>query len=124
VRPDAEVAYAIYRGTALEGPAYRVVRKCPPTAEDFTSYASAGRTFHTKMFFRVTGVSMFMKRAQAEKLARGSTVGSFVATLDLNDEHVYVTLTNQRTGHLVVWATPRLLVECVLECVDIGGEDG
>jgi hypothetical protein len=71
VKANAKVAYAIYLATDLEGPAYRVVRKCPLTAEDFTSYAAAGRAFHSKMFFRVTGVSMFVKCSQAEKLARG-----------------------------------------------------
>ena len=70
MREDAQPAYLIYHGLALEGPAFRVVGKCPPTAEDFIPYAMAGRNFPARRFFVPTGVSMFSTREQAARLAR------------------------------------------------------
>jgi hypothetical protein len=82
----------------------------------------AGRGFGGHMFFRATGVSMFRDREQAVRLARGGKLGTCVAELDLADDRVYVALTNEETGHLDVWATPRVLVKLVVNCAEEGNE--
>lgn len=83
----------------------------------------AQRTFHNKLFFRATGVSVFAKKGEADKLARGGRLGTCVAELDLDDPHIFVMLTNARTGHLDVWAPPRVLLSCVVNCADTAGKD-
>jgi hypothetical protein len=119
VKPNAKPAYEIFRGSDLGGPAFRVVSKCPPSADDFVPYASAGRQFHNKLWFRATGVSMFTTKREAVKVARGGVMGSFVATLDLDDANIYFALTNRRTGHVDVWAPSRLLADLVVNCEEI-----
>jgi hypothetical protein len=121
LREGAEPKFLIYHGADLEGPAYRVVGKCPPTPDDFVSYVVAGgRSFSPRMFFQATSVSMFVTRGEAAKLARGGTLGTCVAELDLADDRVFVALTNERTGHLSVWAPPRVLVMLVVNCAEEG----
>jgi hypothetical protein len=120
VRPDAEPAFRIFHGTALEGPAFRVVRKCPPTADDFLSYLLAGRGFPAERFFQATGVSMWTELEQAEKLARGGSVGTCVAAVDLNADFIYIAA-SKKTGHLTVWAPSRALVNRVIQCAEVKG---
>jgi hypothetical protein len=118
VRPGSEPTYQVYPATALEGPVYRVVGKCPPTADDFVSYLVAGRGFSDGMFFRATGVSMFTKKKAAAKLAKSGYLGYCVAELNVDNETIFVALTNSQTGHIDVWARPRVLLNCGVNCVD------
>jgi hypothetical protein len=120
IRSDARVAYTVYPGTALDGPVWRVTEQCPPVAGDFISYGLAGRGFSDRMFFRATGVSMFVTRREAVKLARWGRFGNCVAELDIADERIYFALTNERTGHIDVWARPRVLLNSVVNCDDRG----
>lgn len=121
MREGAEPAYLIYRGTDLDSDVYRVVSKEPPTEDDFIPYAASGRSFKAKLFFRATGVSMFTKRDEAVKLARGGTLGRYVARVNVRHPDLYFALTNERTGHVTVWGPPRALLECVVDSVDEGG---
>ncbi len=120
LRANAEPAYVVYPATALDGPVYRVVANCPPTRDDFQSYLVAGKPFPPRLFFRATGVSMFTKRAEALKLARGGRLGTCIAELRLDDDRLFFALTNERTGHIDVWGFARLLVNCVVSCADVG----
>lgn len=122
MRDGATPLYEVFRGTDWDGPAFRVVGKCPPSPDDFISYAMAGRGFSGAMFFRATGVSMFRDRDQAVRLARGGKLGTCVAELNLNDERVFFALTSENTGHLDVWAPPRVLVKLVVNCAEEGNE--
>jgi hypothetical protein len=121
VKAGARPAYSVYSGVDLAAPAYRVCESCPPTSDDFLSYLLAGRTnFSDRLFFRATGVSMFVKQKEAMKLARGGSMGTCVATLDLSDDRLYFALTNEKTGHIDVWGRSRLLLSHVVDCVDTG----
>jgi hypothetical protein len=63
---------------------------------------------------------MWTKKKEAVKLARGGTLGTSIAELRLDHPDVYFALTNERTGHVIVWAFPRLLLDCVISCTDTG----
>ena len=111
----SQPAYEVFVGTDLEAPVYRVVRLCPPSEEDFWSYAALGQAFSAKAFFRATSVSMYLDEGRARRLI--PRLGNAVAMLDLADKRVFWALTNERTGHLSVWAEPRVLLGLVLNCV-------
>ncbi len=63
---------------------------------------------------------MFTKNEEAANLARGGSLGSSVAELELRHNDIYIAMTNERTGHIDVWAPPRRLLNCVVGCVDLG----
>lgn len=120
-REGAEPDYLVFRSSALAGPVYRVAMTCPPTEDDFKSYWLAGNPFPPKLYFRALGVSMWRTEKEAKKLARNGKFGTCVATMDLaKDDRVCLALTNERTGHIAVWGYSRFLVNCVVDCVDIG----
>lgn len=112
MREPGEPIYRIFRGSDI-GAAYRVVERCPPKAEDFNSYAAAGGGFPFRMFFRATGVSMYMTR---EAAARWAHNGQAAAELDLTDEGIYVAVVSPPSEHLVVWGPPATLLGCLLSC--------
>ncbi|HEX6699813.1 MAG TPA: hypothetical protein VF101_03705 [Gaiellaceae bacterium] len=120
MREGAAPAYMVYSGLDIEGHAYRIVSKCPPSADDFLSYVMAGRNYPAKMFFRATSVSMFMKLDEAKKIARGGKFGDSIAEVDLADARIFLALTNEQTGHLSVWGRPRFLLERVVNCAEEG----
>jgi hypothetical protein len=62
--------YLVYDGSALDGLLYRIVRRCPPTVEDFRSYEALGIPYDRRDFFRGTGVSMHVSRKRSEAVAR------------------------------------------------------
>jgi len=101
-------------------PVYRVVGRCPPTADDFLSYLLAGRMYPPSLFLRAFGLSMCTKEKEARKLAKGGEMGSCIATLDLSQAApALFALTSKRTGHITVWTAPtRDLLNHVLDCVD------
>lgn len=120
LREGATPKYSIYVASDLVVPVYRVVSKAEPDADDFLPYLLGNRPFPAKLFFRATGVSMFAKRREAVKLARGGKIGTFVAELRLEDDVIHFAVTNERTGHLDVWAPTRVLLNSVVSCVDTG----
>jgi len=115
----AKPAYSIYRGTDLETTLFRVTETCPPGQSDFLSYVLAGRAFPPEGFFRALGVSLWLTEAKARKMARSGQLGRCYAEVDLRGRaEAYLSITNHKTGHVTVWAPPRLLLECVVRCVD------
>lgn len=120
LRDGAKPDFVVYSTTELVVPLYRVVGQEVPTNDDFQSYLMAGRPFPLHLYFRATGVSMFIKRAEADKLARGRTLGSFVARLSLSDRRIAFALTNETTGHVCVWGMPSLLRGAVISCEKVG----
>jgi hypothetical protein len=107
--------FLIYAGAALGGLLYRVVSRCPPTLEDFSSYESLGVPYNKRHFFLATGVSMLMTRQAAITLARRHDLGDAIAVVDPGAEGVTWT----RSGgprHVTEWATPEILLGRVLEC--------
>jgi hypothetical protein len=120
LRDGAEPAHVVYNATDLTVPVYRVVVSETPTADDFVPYIAGNRSFPPRMFFQATGVSMFTKKKEAEKLARGGKLGSFVAELHLDDDRIFLSLPSEHTSHLTVWSPSRLLLKCLVSCAEIG----
>jgi len=120
LRNGAMPAYVIYVSTDLAVPLYRVVGRPDPIEDDFRSYFLAGRRFAPHLYFQAIGVSMFAKKSEAEKLARGGTLGSYVATLEISDQRVHLALTHEKTAHFTVWGYPQYLLGSVVNCAATG----
>lgn len=115
----AQPSYQVFSGAALTQTLFRVTSSCPPTSADFISYAQADRSFPNDQFFRALGVSFWTTAAKARKMARSGQLGHCYAEVDLRaDEWIYCALTNERTGHVSVWAPPRVLLKSVVNCVE------
>ncbi len=107
--------YRVYDGAALEGLVHRIVKRCPPTLEDFESYEALGRPYDRRDFFKGVGVSMHLSRDRAVTIARRYGHGRGVAALDLREAPVAWAPTGA-PGHVTVWAPPELLLRSVLQC--------
>jgi hypothetical protein len=115
VPKKATPLFLVYGGDALDGLAYRVVERCPPTETDFLSYEALGKPYDRRDFFKGTGLSMHTTRKRSQRIAQTYGVGSAVAVLDLR----HPSIVWARTGgadHLTVWAPPEILLARVLEC--------
>lgn len=112
----AEPRYVVFGGDALAGPVYRIVAQCPPTQEDFRPYAELGRMFPSYHFFRATGVSMHLTLEDAQAANRKFNLGPSIAELDIRDNRVLWALTDERHGHITVWAASAALVSYVTNC--------
>lgn len=120
----AEPRYLVYSGEALATTLFRVTSTCPPTAGDFISYAQTGRSFPSDQFFRAVGVSFWKTAAKTRKMAMSGHIGRCYAEVDLRrDEWIYFAVTNEQTGHVTVWAPPRVLLNSVVNCVEEGREE-
>jgi hypothetical protein len=107
--------YEVFAGFNLSGPAYRIVRACPPTVDDFMSYEALGRRYNRRDFFRGVGVSMYARQNAAVGAARRFRLGHWIATIDLASDGIVWSPTS-RFGHLTVWAPPEVLLERVVQC--------
>jgi hypothetical protein len=107
--------YEVFAGPDFRGAAYRIVRTCPPTLDDFTSYEALGKRYDRRDFFRGVGVSMYAGRSAAVAAARRFALGPRIATIDLAGEGI-VWCPTGRSGHLSVWASPELLLQRVVQC--------
>src|SRR4051794_18904770 len=106
----------IYPGTALDATVWRAVPTLPPRADDFRSYAEEGRKVPTALYLRLAGVSMYLAREQLHRAQRELGLPSEEVELDLRrDKRITYALTNEKTGHIVVWADPEALVACVVQ---------
>ena len=112
--PDPK--YVVFDGDALDGTVYRIVAQCPPTRDDFRSYADLGRAFPTHQFFRATGVSMHLTRGHADAANRRFKLGAAIAELDARDNRVLWAVTDAPHGHITVWAPPDALLGFVTDC--------
>ena len=109
--------YLVYEGRDLDGPLYRIVKRCPPTLEDFLSYEELGKPYIRRRYFRGIGVSMFRSARRAEAVARRYGHGNAVATVDLACDGVVWSPTRD-PDHVTVWAPPELLLTRVVQCVE------
>jgi hypothetical protein len=109
--------FLVYGGDTLEGPAYRIVERCPPTIADFLSYERLGRSYAPRKQFQATGVSMYTTFADANTTAVRFGIGSAVAAVELT-EHVMWT-PSSHGGHITVWAPASMLLRQVLQCEEI-----
>ncbi len=107
--------FLVFDGAALEGLLYRIVRRCPPTLEDFCSYEVLGRSYDRRDFFKGVGVSMHTSHRRAIAVARRFDLGRGVATLELRSVPIAWARTGTR-GHVTVWAPPELLMRAVVQC--------
>ena len=107
--------YEVFDGSDLPGPVYRIVERCPPTAEDFRSYAETDRSYSSYAQFRATGISAYLTLEGARAANAKFSLGGGIATLDLNDNRVVWAKTGHR-DHITAWATSAVFLECVLTC--------
>lgn len=112
---QATPRYEVYSGTELEGYAFRIVRACPPSLEDFVSYEALGKAYDRRDFFKGTGVSMHTSKGRSWRVARTYGVGNAVATLDIRDREIVWARTGGR-DHVTVWAPAERLLGRVVEC--------
>ena len=61
--------YLVFDGSALDGLLYRIVRRCPPTLDDFRSYEALGKTYNRRDFFKGIGVSTHTSHRRAVSIA-------------------------------------------------------
>jgi hypothetical protein len=106
--------YLVFDGSALEGPLYRIVRRCPPVFDDFLSYEALEVTYDRRDFFKGIGVSMHTSRERAIAVARRFGHGRGVATLELRSEPIVWARTGSRS-HVTVWSAEPLL-RAVVQC--------
>lgn len=111
-----EPLYAVFPGTALDGPVFRVVGENPPTEVDFLSYEYAGRAYPAREFFRATGVSMHLTRKAAERAKRQWGLGDYIAELDVTGQEWILWAKTGGPDHISVWAPPPVLLHCVVNC--------
>ena len=109
--------YLVFDGRDLDGPLYRIVKRCPPALDDFRSYESLGKPYNRRRFFRGIGVSMFKTAASARAIGRRYGHGNALAIVDLACDGVVWSPT-RGPDHVTVWAPPELLLSRVLQCVD------
>jgi hypothetical protein len=109
--------YLVYQGRDLGEPLYRIVKRCPPTLQDFLSYEALGSRYNRRDFLRGTGISTYLSVKRAEEIAGRFRHGDAIATLDVDCDGVTWAETGAR-GHVTVWATPDLLLARVVQCVD------
>ena len=114
---EATPLYLVYDETALDGLLYRIVKRCPPTLDDFRSYEALGERYDQRDFFRGTGISLQVTPGRARAIARRYQRGKGIATLDLRHSPIAWAKTGGRQ-HVTVWAPPELLLESVVQCVD------
>ena len=115
VPTKATPLFLVYRGDALDGLAFRVVERCPPTATDFLSYEALGKHYDRRDFFKGTGLSMHTTKKRAQRIAHTYGAGGAVAVLDLRHPSIVWARTGG-AGHLTVWAPAEILLARVLEC--------
>lgn len=115
MRSEPTPLYLVFDGAALEGLLYRIVRRCPPTLDDFRSYEALGQQYDRKDYFKGAGVSMHTTSKRAMEIARYFRRGNAIATVDLRGTAVVWAQTARR-GHVTVWAPPELLLRCVVQC--------
>ncbi|HET8606149.1 MAG TPA: hypothetical protein VFL66_03880 [Gaiellaceae bacterium] len=109
--------FEVYDGLELEGTVFRIVSACPPTIDDFRSYADLGRAFPSYHMFRATGVSMYLTQSSAEDANARFNLGDCIAELELRDNRNLWALTGGR-DHITVWATPTVLLNRVVRCAE------
>jgi hypothetical protein len=112
---EATPLYEVFRGMDLDGTVFRVVRGCPPTVNDFSSYEARGTRYDRRDFFKGSGVSMYRTRDRAVAVGRRFSHGDAIATVDLNRTGIVWSPTG-RQGHITVWAAPTTLLEQVVQC--------
>ena len=107
--------YLVYSGNALDGLAYRIVRRCPPVANDFLSYEALEKPYDRRDFFKGTGLSMHTSKSQSLRIAQTYGVGAGIAVVDLRHGAIVWATTGGR-HHITVWAPADVLLARVLEC--------
>lgn len=107
--------FLVYDGSALTGLVYRIVKRCPPTLDDFRSYEELGIPYDRRDFFKGVGVSMHTTRERAIAVARRFGHGHGIAALELRSTRSVWARTGAR-GHVTAWAPPGLLLEAVVQC--------
>ena len=107
----------MYDETALDGLLYRIVKRCPPTLDDFRSYEALSERYDQRDFFRGTGLSMQTTPGRSRAIARRYRRGNGIATVDLSGFPIVWAKTGGRQ-HVTVWAPPELLLQSVVQCVD------
>jgi hypothetical protein len=105
----------VYESPELESTVWRVVAAIPADTQHFLSFADLEIERPTANYLRLAGVSHYLTLAQVRKAARQWKLGDMYAELDLrqNDRIAYA-VTSQQTGHVVVWAPPTALRDCVV----------
>jgi hypothetical protein len=103
---------------------YRIVRKNPPTADDFTSNAAKGRPLRdpspeTRRLW--DGLSVNATEAQARRRARQYPVlGAYIAVLEIPvASSVRVERTTGVPGHHTMWGEPEELLRFVVRVVAV-----
>lgn len=114
---DAEPAFAVYPGTALTVPIYRVVGSDPAMEGDFLSYAFMGNSYPSEHFFRASGVSCHLTTRDAARAQRRFRLGPFVAELDVRTDDKLMWAKTGGPGHVTVWAPPAVLLGYVTRIV-------
>ncbi len=109
--------YLVYEGRDLGAPLYRIVKRCPPTLQDFLSYEGLGRQYDRRDFLRGAGVSTYLSRDRARAIARRLGHGAAIATLDVACDGTALAETS-REGHVTVRAAPDLLLARVVQSAD------
>ncbi len=112
---QATPLYEVFHGHDLRGPAFRVVRRCPPAVADFSSYEALGIRYDRRDLFKGSGVSMYRTRDRAVAIGQRFAHGDAIATVDLNRPGIVWSPTGRR-GHITVWAAPATLLEQVVQC--------
>lgn len=107
--------FLVYGGEALDGLVYRIVGHCPPAVTDLMSYEALGKRYDRRAYFKGTGISVFLSRHEAVRIARRYGHGRAVAALDARRRPVVWAQTGKR-GHLTLWAPAETLLECVVQC--------
>jgi len=104
--------YLVFDGSALDGLLYRIVRRCPPTLDDFRSYEALGKTYNRRDFFKGIGVSTHTSHRRAVSIARRFGHGRAVATVDLRAAPIVWARTGaQGQTRSGVWLKPDSVVQ-------------
>lgn len=91
---------------------YRIVKRNPPTREDFLSYEALGkvprRPLPPELAQAWSGVSTYDDKHVARAYARQRThLGQFIATLEIEDgAPIRVEQTGSDTAHCDLWGDP------------------
>lgn len=100
---------------------FRIVVRNPPLLDDFTSNEAKGRvpprSLTEEQRRQWSGLSVFERRDQAERLARRRAgLGRFIAELRLpSDGSISCQRTNLGSpGHYTLWGDPALILQCVV----------
>ncbi|HET7044777.1 MAG TPA: hypothetical protein VFI37_08010 [Gaiellaceae bacterium] len=110
--------FVVYESGELDPAAasvWRVVDAIPAGPDHFRSLAELGVERRSAHYLTLAGVSHYRTLAEVRRAAKRYRLGDKYAEVDLTkDRRMLFAVTNERTGHVEIWAPPLALMACVV----------